>query len=459
MNKDFNEFDKKIKEISNKEKETIPASLREKVNIIYDNLEPKKDKKAYKKYIKAAIISLVIITSTNFIFPTFAESIPVIGPIFTKINEEFGLSDVYSEYAVEVNKQLKIDDVTLTIESVAYDGLEIVMFYKVEGEEKLDRNIAYLMTSSIDGLEIKDKLRGSIEGGASGIGYYEDDYTFYGITKLNAEFSFFGFEIFNNPDKLNLEFIIYGCGEKLIDRKNALKFNVKLDSRDIPTKEVKIDKKINTEYGEIKMDKAVLTPLNLDIYYSLQSENNSMTTEFLINAIGLGPIESSSGSLSSSMINRSEGYARYSIYSMDEFNKISEITIIPKVASRFEIEENKESNKNKYEEIIINNNDVTKIDLKEKGTLELSNIKFLEDKTLIDVKATGNMIYEYVGLYSEEEYIYQNMVLDRSFENDEYKYTVVLDKMDKNKEYKYRYYPDYNNGDILEEESITIKFK
>ncbi len=458
MNKDFNEFDKKIKEMSHKEKDTAPASLREKVNVIYENLEPKKENKSYKKYIKAAIIFLVIITSTNIIFPALAESIPIVGAIFQKINEEFGLSDVYSEYAVEVNKQLKIDDVTLTIESVAYDGLEIVMFYKVEGKEKLDRDMAYLMTSSIDGLEIKDKLRGRIVGGASGTGYYEDDYTFYGITKINTEFTFFGLDIFSNPHKLNLEFIIYGCGERFIPEKDALKFNVKLNSRDIPTKEVKINKTINTEYGKIKLDKAVMTPLNLDIYYSLESENNSMTSEFLINAEGIVPIESASGSLWSSMIDKSKGYARYSIYSMDEFDNINEISITPKVASRFEVEESKENNLDKYEEIIINNNDVTKIDLKEKGTLEFSNIQFLEDKTLIDVKATGDMIYEYVGLYCEEEYIYHNKILDRSFENGEYKYTIVLDKMDKNKEYKYRYYPEYNDGKVLEE-VITVKFE
>ena len=160
----------------------IPDSLRKKVNEAYDQLEENKiTKDIIKSVIKVASIVIIILFSTNFIAPTIAEEIPLVGPVIKMINDKMGMNVRYTDNGLVVKETFNTEGYSVNIETVDFDGEKILIVYKVVGIKK---NIPWPCVLDIDiksdSLVINKEASmatGAIEEGAY-YGYQQYDINF-----------------------------------------------------------------------------------------------------------------------------------------------------------------------------------------------------------------------------------------------------------------------------------------
>ena len=84
----MSDIEKDLRNLANAEDIEIPKSLRNKVNHIYKIIEKENSKKnKIRKSIRVASGLVVFLLGINFIKPTLAEEIPLVGPVLKVLNE------------------------------------------------------------------------------------------------------------------------------------------------------------------------------------------------------------------------------------------------------------------------------------------------------------------------------------------------------------------------------------
>lgn len=127
-------IEKELENLRVHEKECIPGSLRKRVNETYEQLEENTIfKDVIKNVIKVASIILIILFSTNFIAPTIAEEIPLVGPVIKMINNKMGMNVRYTDNALVVKETFNTENYSVNIETLDFDGEKILIVYKVVG--------------------------------------------------------------------------------------------------------------------------------------------------------------------------------------------------------------------------------------------------------------------------------------------------------------------------------------
>lgn len=450
---DRNAFDHKVKSMAKNEKSHIPESLRKKVNHTYDLIYKDKGqitKKSKYKYLKVASVLIVALLGVNIVMPTFAESMPIIGEVFKVLNENLGVTTEYSKYGVDVNKSMKIDeDETLTIKSVAYDGIEVAIFYEVSSNKPL-KDDNYYLSVGFNGRNIGG-YGGSCWGSKSG------DNLFYGIASYQIDF---GGNTLKSPEKLKLSIEEISVDSHSGDRifMDNSSFEVKLDSTKYPNIEKELNKSIKTEIGDIEIQDAYLTGLNLGITTTmkLKSSNNNYGIVFYMIDKEAGPLTDQGG------IGDSKGKIRKNMfYSKVTEKSIGKVTFIPYITNYGAIEKNKESG-NLGEKKELSANDGGTLNYGKKGTIEFEPMIFENGKAYLKIKTTGLLMFEHVSIVSvdkngEEEY-HWGVVRNEVYDNGQYEYTLEFDKIDENIDYNYVKYDDSTNIKILEDNIFEVDF-
>lgn len=448
MDKDI--FDDKLKSMAKNEKNDIPESLRKKANETYDLIYKDKGqttKKAKYKYLKVASVLIAALLGVNIVMPTFAESIPIIGEVFKVLNENLGVTTEYSKYGVEINKSMKIDeDETLTIKSVAYDGIEVAVFYEVSSPKALKDDNYYLNL----------KFNGRNIGGYGGscFGKKRGENIFYGIASYQIEFDG---NLLNPPKKIKLDFEISSVynleGEPIyfyVD--NTVK--VKLDSTKYPSIEKNLNKTIETKVADITIQDVYLTGLNLALTTTTKIKDDHSDVGFYMIDNESGPLIDDGG-----LGDTKENVKKSILYSKVAEKKIGKVTFIPYINNIWDMKIDEENNSIK-EEININKGGV--LDYKEKGFIEFNPIEFRGDNGYLNIRTKGLFMFEYISLVSidkngEEQY-HWGVVRDESYNNGEYSYTLEFNGMSESTEYKYVKYYGFDNLDILEEDIFEVDF-
>lgn len=258
--------DKEMKEIevSEIEKERIKKTLRKKI---------KKQSVLKKAVIAAGLSSVFVLGAVSFSMnnPVYAESIPVIGDIFTFINRENSkLYSGYRENANEINVTKEDKGISITIKDAIFDGRTFTYTYEIKSSKDLGDNI----TLSSGPRMIKD-YRGGLAGSS-------------GVKKV-SDCTYVGQDAYTiNEKRDSIDFLI--DIDKIIDEDDSSiitgnwKFNINLDA--IEGKTTEINKGIEKDGIKVNIDKITETPISCIVEYSYKVSDD-IKNKFFNSHVGL----------------------------------------------------------------------------------------------------------------------------------------------------------------------------
>lgn len=447
----------------------IPEELKSRVLKTLDNLPDRKIKRKSKlrRISQIAVGFIICILSFNLIMPTYAESLPIIGPTFKSINEAIGIGDKYVEGSKDVNITKKYNDTTMTIKNIYYDGIELAIAYELKCENGFeDKPIIFpIIKSGFKDIDYKNEEND---------GEFINDNTYVGLAS-------YAFEDNKLPEKAKIEFIVNDLyGNWVGYDPNKFKFKFSLDAKNMGKETYKVDKEINYDGSIFKINELVTSRLNTIVYMDTDIElvkpdknNPEIFSEkydlsFIIQDDKGNPLAMKSASGNGTNVKGERVVGSYYWRHKKVSDQSKSITIIPIISQR----------DYKRELIIeqINKNSETVINFKDGQEYLVKNIDFKEDKTVLDIKVKkyidnleriGFEIWDEdkVDKYKnsnngQEENWYKDTigieVQDIKFNglDDGYNLTLTLPALDKNKEY---FITKMDTGKkLLEDEKITI---
>lgn len=178
------DLEKSLKNLYNEDDIKIPNSLRKKVNKIYEDIESKSKKKARNNVLKVAGLFIALLIGINFVKPSLAEELPIVGPVLKVLNNKWGLGIKYTENGLSVKEEFHTENHTVNIEAIDFDGDQLLMTYKVESKIEFNNLVFYDIKFDINGEGFNVE-----QGGGLATGGPDEDGIYYGysVTKLNFE--------------------------------------------------------------------------------------------------------------------------------------------------------------------------------------------------------------------------------------------------------------------------------
>lgn len=177
------DLEKNLKNLYNEDDIKIPKSLREKVNKIYEDIESKSKKKVRNNVLKVAGLVFVLLIGTNFVKPSIAEEIPIVGPVLKVLNNKWGLGIKYTENGLVVKEEFHTENHIINIEAVDFDGDNLLMVYKIESKIKLNNPTLYGFNIDISGEDFNVE-----EGTGLDTGGPDEDGIYYGYSVRQLKF-------------------------------------------------------------------------------------------------------------------------------------------------------------------------------------------------------------------------------------------------------------------------------
>ncbi|MFR1315443.1 MAG: DUF4179 domain-containing protein [Clostridium perfringens] len=274
----IDDFDRKLFEMARKSKVKEPNALKAKVNYTCKKL--KKNKFNFRHLGSIAAILIFCILSVGIYFPTYAMNIPILGDVVEILSNKFNISG-YEINAQNLNYQVSNEDYTLTIESAYYDGIETTFFFKIKGNEKLNKTGQYFFEANF---KYNEDI--SYEGGLEK-GEFIDDYTFAGMMTFYIN-PYSGNKL---PDKFNIKLSIPNIiADSEILAVNSDTLNLSFDITDLNVKETKINKEIQANKNSILISSVKKYPTSIVIDYDEKFNNPENKLSFILWHETLGKI-------------------------------------------------------------------------------------------------------------------------------------------------------------------------
>ncbi|MDV4149853.1 DUF4179 domain-containing protein [Clostridium sp. AL.422] len=178
------DLDNSLKNLYNEDDIKIPDSLREKVNKIYEDIESKGKKNARNNVLKVAGLFIALLIGINFVKPSLAEELPIVGPVLKVLNNKWGLGIKYTENGLSVKEEFHTENHTINIEAVDFDGEYLLVVYKIQSKIKLNKPTIYGFTIEIRGEDFTVEERMGLDTGGP-----DEDGIYYGysVRQLNFE--------------------------------------------------------------------------------------------------------------------------------------------------------------------------------------------------------------------------------------------------------------------------------
>lgn len=264
------DFDKKLFEMARDSKVREPEALKIKVDYTCKNL--KKKKFNFRPLGSIAAILTFFILSVGLCFPTYAMNIPILGDVVEILSNKFNLSG-YKANAQNLNYEISNDDYTLTLENAYYDGIETTIFFKIKGNEKLNRRGQYFFEAD---LKYSEDI--AYEYGVEK-GEFIDDYTFVGMMTFYIS-PHSGDKL---PEKFNLKLNIPNIiADSEIIAVNSPTLNLSFDIKDLNVEETKINKEIKANENSILISSVKKYPTSIVIDYDEKFNNPESRLSFIL---------------------------------------------------------------------------------------------------------------------------------------------------------------------------------
>lgn len=272
------DFDRKLFEMARESKVKEPDSLKSKVDYTCKKL--KKNKFNFRHLGPIAAIFIFCILSVCLYLPTYAMNIHILGDVVEILSNKFNLIG-YETNTQNLNYQVSNENYTLTIESAYYDGIETTFFFKIKGNEKLNKAGQYFFQANFKYNE-DISYEGSLEKGE-----FIDDYNFAGMMTFYIN-PYSGNKL---PEKFNIKFSVPNIiADSEILAVNSDTLNLSFDIKDLNVKETKINKEIKANENSILISSLKKYPTSVVIDYDEKFNNPENKLSFILWHENLGQI-------------------------------------------------------------------------------------------------------------------------------------------------------------------------
>lgn len=460
MNKFNNDdFNKELKEMAKDINIEVPENLRKSVLGTLDKL-PEKHIKKKTNYKKVAGFILVGLISFNVVMPVYAESLPIIGPTFKSINGALGYGEKYVDKAKDVDLSKTYDGVTMTINNIYYDGIELAIAYEVKSENGFEKKpvIFPIIREGLKGVQYHNELHK---------GEFADDNTYVGLAS-------YVFDVGELSDKTNITFLVNDIyGEWVGYFPEKFKFKLRLDANNMGKTTYNLNKEFNYGNGIYKIKDMVVSPFNTIVSYTGKTnlieyndslgnnlvnpeaelsfyaiDDKGMPLEFKVGA-GLGPYSDGDEVVDSS------GYWRFNGLNAN----VKSVTIIP-VINKYGVDQcDYESKSNNFILNKIEKGEETNIKFNNGSEYIVKNIDFQENRTIVDIKLKKYIDdIKHIGVEFWDEDHNEIKVVETNFVgiDNGYDFKLMLPKLDSTKDYYIPIEKNKSSKVVLENEKITI---
>lgn len=370
-----------------KNKAVIPETADKKIKETIDKLPKRKNRKYIKYTAIAAAAALLFIISFSAAFPAMAENMPIVGSVIRLFDERKLFGKEYSGYTTKVNISKVSNGTTVTINSVAYDGIALSIGYTVQTKEKMQGE-PHILDKTF-------KINGKVKSfGSGGGGYFIDDKTYEGVDSFisddympeDARANIVGGDV-KIPDTFYLDLDIHQFSEQYLKGDWDFKFKVTKQAVDGKVKNIKTSIDLGSLRDKLKVTGLVITPVNTVLRYSYHDiDYRDTDLEFVVLDNKNRVIECRSGDGGSSLSTRMV-YAQY-IYK-NIYPDTTSLTFIPVIMTQRGIDGIEEEVR-----VPLNKNGVTVLPEGHFGERKITKIEFLPDKTLVYVKNSVTIPFE-----------------------------------------------------------------
>lgn len=257
-------FDDVLKEKASKEILPLSKELDQKIDEILDNLpvREKYKRKIYKRLSIAAAILIMCTLGFSVAFPVYARNLPVISSVFQLLSERNIIDKQYITYSSELNLSRTSNGTTVTINKIAYDGVQLAIGYTVENKTELKTD-PFMLKSNI---YINGKAKGL---GSGGTGYFKDKMTYVGFAYFDVANDYLSKDIakttVGGEIKIPNEFIMDLDIKEFVGNIKGnwnYKFKVSTEKVKEKVKSIKTNIDLSLMKPNLNVNELMLTPIN-----------------------------------------------------------------------------------------------------------------------------------------------------------------------------------------------------
>lgn len=255
---DESEFEDKSEEVGTIQKERIKKSLRKKMR--------NKKKKSILKYGSAvAAISLVCLIGVGKAAPSFAKDVPILNSIIQALNANMGVYEENSKYSEVINKSIKDNGVTFTLNDIIADDSKMILSYTIKSDKKI-KDLHGVGLGRF--LEINNKYFSS---SGSSVGQYIDNNTYVGREELSIS-------PFQIPKKCKINLNIDEIGD--VKGKWNLAFTTSKDEIYKESVTFKPNTKVDFPQSTVNVNKVTVSPMGTYISVNGNYKDESFKNPF-----------------------------------------------------------------------------------------------------------------------------------------------------------------------------------
>ncbi|GKU24147.1 DUF4179 domain-containing protein [Clostridium folliculivorans] len=380
-----------LKEKANGEALKLPEDLNLKIKQTIEDLpKRKKSRKLAKRTAVAAAVTLVAFTGLSAAFPAYARNIPVVNSVFQFLSDKNMIDKEYVKYSSDLNLSKTSNGTTVTINSIAYDGIDLSIAYTVESEKELKFS-PYM-------LEKDFKINGKVTSfGSGGTGKLINKNTYVGVDSFHVSNDYLPEEqrkfILGGdvviPDNFTMDLSIkeFSDGTK---GQWDFKFKVSLDQIKGKVKSVKTSIDLSKLVPNLKINEVIFTPMNTVL--RTESDNGTIgeSARYIIfDDKGRSLLEK--GSEGSGSADTNKMYWQYNFKNI--YDDTKSITFIPMTEIKGYKDKATKNADGVYEldskSTQLNLNETTVLSEGKYGEYNINKVELLQDKTLIYYECTN----------------------------------------------------------------------
>jgi hypothetical protein len=462
MNKDLL-IDDILKEKASSETLSLPGDLNIMIKqTLADLPERKKHKrKIAKSAITAAVISLVAVTSLGIAFPAYARNMPVVSSVFEFLSEKNLIDREYIEYSSDLNLSKTYDDVTVTINSIVYDGIDLSIAYTVESKEEME-GMPHIMDKEF-------KINGrKTSFGSGGTGKLINKNTYVGVNSFDVSRDYLPKEVRKEtfggnvdvPDNFIMDLNIREFSNG-ISGKWDFKFKVSIDKIKGKVEQVKTAIDLSKIGGNLKVNEVIFTPINTVLRTTEDNTNSDDMIEYIVfDDKGRKLSQKGASGHGSGVTNKA--YWQYTFSNIYEDTK--SVTIIP--TTRTNEYKTKVKNANgsfelDKKEATLNLNGTTLLSQGKFGEYKVNKLELFEDKTLVYYECTNLLpaISPYGLIIKDESGKIYSMKIEAIKDQGDNNFVADIEPLAKGKKYTLMANDLEKMYDIREDLKFTIDVK
>ncbi|MBL4933581.1 DUF4179 domain-containing protein [Clostridium paridis] len=269
-------FDDILKDKAKNEILYLPDDLELKIKDSLDALPARKNvnSRFLRNVSMLAAITLISTTCLSAAFPAYARSLPVVGSVFQFLSDKNLIDRDYVKYSSDLNLSKTSNGVTVTINSISYDGLELGIAYTVESKNELN-NSPHIFEKDF-------KINGEkVSFSSGGTGSFINKNTYVGIENFSTSRDYLPAALRNTilggnvtlPDNFLMDLDI----KELFQGVNGdWNFKFKVSTNKVSNNITKVPTSINLSelQPNLTVNQLVLTPLNT----ALRTSSDALTS-------------------------------------------------------------------------------------------------------------------------------------------------------------------------------------